>query len=359
MLLAAILLVAVAALALAAGTAAAAHAVVLAGSRADAVRARLAAESAVRSALAGWRAGDERALPLLGERALAPLTLAGGAAGRPSVRRLGGDLFLLRAEGRAGAARARAGAVVRILSVASFLPPFPAAIAGDGVRLGASARVGVSPPASAPPAWLPASCDPSAADTLAAVFGVAQRPGIATGELEADGASIVGDPPVAGPTAADSGGFGPLSWDRVAAAADRTETGALRLAPVAPDGDCDRAAAGNWGDPLDPGSPCATWLPLVYAPGDLRILGGAGQGVLVVRGRLLLEGDTRFYGTIFVGGAVQAQPGVALWGAVHAQEVSWAGEATYSACAVLRALGSSPGLGRPWRIGARLWIPLF
>ncbi len=360
-LLAAILLVAVAGLALAAGTAVAAHAVVIARGRADAVRARLAAEAAVRLALAGWRAGDERALPLLGERALAPpLTLPGGAVAGVRVIRLGGDLYLLRAEGRSGVARARAGAVVRVLSVASLLAPFPAAIAGERVRLGASARVRVAAPVSAPPGWSSPSCDPAAADSLAAVFGSAARPGVAAAELEAGSASIDGEPPAAaGALDPDTVGFGPLSWERLAAVADRTESGAVRLAPVERADECDRAAAGNWGAPLDPATPCGGFFPLVYAPGDLRVLGGAGQGVLVVRGRLELQGDTHFYGAIFVGGHLEAEPGVALWGAARAGSVSWAGDATYAACTLLRALGRSPGLGHPWRTGARLWVPMF
>ncbi len=360
-LFATILLVAVAALALAAGSTIAARAVVVAASRADAVRARLAAEAVVRAALTSWRAGEERALLLAGERALPPvLRLAGGAEGRATVRRLGGDLYLVRGEGRAGAARAYAGALVRVLSVGSFLAAFPAALAADRVRLGASAGVDVSAPDAAPPPWGPASCDPAAADTVAAVFGGVARPGVAASALEREGADIAGEPPVApAPPVADSTGFGPLSWDRLAAAADRTESGPVHLAPADQAGACDRAARGNWGAPLDPASPCGGYFPLVYAPGDLRVLGGVGQGVLVVRGRLELAGDTRFYGAIFVAGAVEAEAGVTVWGAVRAGSASWSGRANYAACALIRALAAAPGLGRPWRTGARLWLPVF
>jgi len=48
-----------------------------------------------------------------------------------------------------------------------------------------------------------------------------------------------------------------------------------------------------------------------------------------------------------------------VWGALRAAAASWSGEARYSACALLRALGGAPGLGRPWRAGPRLWLPAF
>ncbi len=359
-LFATLLLVTVAALALAAGSTIAARAVVVASSRADAVRARLAAESAVRAALVSWRAGEERALPLLGERALPPvLRLAGGAEARVTVRRVGGDLYLVRGDGRAGAARASAAALVRVLSVGSFLALFPAALAADRVTLTASAALDVSPPEAPPPPWDAASCDPAAADTLAALFGAVGRPGIAAGALTQGGAAVSGDPPVAPAAPADSTGFGLLAWDGVAAAADRVENGALQLAPAERDGACDPAAPGNWGAPLDARSPCGSYYPLVYAPGDLRVLGGAGQGILVVRGHLELAGDTRFYGAIFAGGGVEAEPAVAVWGGVRAGSATWSGKATYAPCALIRALARAPGLGRPWRAGARLWLPPF
>jgi hypothetical protein len=310
--------------------------------RADLARAQLAAEAAVRVAGFSWRADAGRGLPLLGERQVGTVPdLDGRAAGWASVRRLGGDAYLLLGEGRAGTARARAAALVRVLSVRSFLPPFPAALTGASVRLGENEGAEVMPVTAPPPPWAAAACDPGAADTLAAVFGPGPRQEIASE-----------------PSGPAPEGLGPLSWDRLADWADRVETGSVRPGPTVRDGACERAAAGNWGAPEAPASPCAGYFPLVYAPGDLRVEGGAGQGVLVVRGDLTLAEGARFYGPVLVGGTVRAEQGTAIWGAVHARSAKWDGAVHYCACALLRGLSSAPALARPLRLGSRLWLPL-
>ena len=38
----------------------------------------------------------------------------------------------------------------------------------------------------------------------------------------------------------------------------------------------------NWGDPATPTGVCFGYFPIIYAPGNLRISGGYGQGILLV-----------------------------------------------------------------------------
>ncbi len=87
--------------------------------------------------------------------------------------------------------------------------------------------------------------------------------------------------------------------------------------------------------------------------------GGSGQGILVVRGDLVLEAGARFFGAVVVGGSVRAAPGTAVAGAVRAGDVAWSGTLEVSACALLRVLAEAPSLGRPLRADNRWWIPLF
>src|SRR5207253_1082271 len=96
---------------------------------------------------------------------------------------------------------------------------------------------------------------------------------------------------------ANANTLGPFSTHDLERIADRVEQGALNVAPVLRDTICDTHARGNWGDPLDRGSPCALYFPLIFAPGDLSFA-GTGQGVLVVVGNLLLQDNAQFYGPV-------------------------------------------------------------
>lgn len=352
------------ALAAAGAVLAAAQAFSAAAERTDAVRARALAGSAARvAAVAAWPA--VRRLPP--SAALAGPDLAGGpdAAGHAAIRRLAPGWIAVEGDGRARRAHAHAGLLLHLLEIRELLAPFPAAVTGAAVDLGATATVDGADPAAAPVGWPAAWCD-GAVDTVAAVFGAGARPGVqvpAPGALAAAAAAtLAGAPPVevSAPPAAGAAGLGPLDWARIAAVADRTEAGTVRLAPTAGAGGCDRSAAGNWGDPADPAGACGDYAPLIFAPGDLRVAGGAGQGVLVVAGSLTLDSGTAFVGPILVAGNVVAASGVTLDGALRAGgAVAWDGTARYRACALVRALAQAPGLARPFRPPGRWWLPAY
>lgn len=126
-------------------------------------------------------------------------------------------------------------------------------------------------------------------------------------------------------------------------------------------GACDANAPANFGDPLrvlGPDSPCAAFFPLVHAEGDLRLTGGAGQGMLVVDGNLALLAGARFTGVLLVRGNARFEDGARLDGIVVANRVSLAGASQihYSACAVERASRSG---ARPIPEATHSWAEMF
>jgi len=124
---------------------------------------------------------------------------------------------------------------------------------------------------------------------------------------------------------------------------------------------CDSAARDNWGDPSAPASvaACRGYYPVVLAQGDLTLVGGTGQGILLVAGDLVVDGGFTFYGAVLVRGSLtmQGAGGVlrgGVWASSASLEPSGAGTAdvAYSACAVSNALLSgapaTPLAIRPW-----------
>lgn len=126
-------------------------------------------------------------------------------------------------------------------------------------------------------------------------------------------------------------------------------------------GACDASAPANLGDPLrvlGPDSPCAAFFPVVHAYGDLRLTGGAGQGMLVVDGNLTLLAGARFTGVLLVRGSARFEDGAQLDGMALANRVSVAdGSAIrYSACAVEQASRSG---ARPFPEVTHSWAEMF
>jgi hypothetical protein len=138
-------------------------------------------------------------------------------------------------------------------------------------------------------------------------------------------------------------------------------------------GTCDMGNPLNWGEPnkvaVGTPGPCENYYPIIYAPGDLKINGDRGQGILLVNGALEVMGGFQFYGLIIVRGELRtAGTGGHFNGTVLAANVAVGGEITstntvsgnaafrYSSCALMSALR---GTATPVAIRDRAWVELY
>ena len=131
---------------------------------------------------------------------------------------------------------------------------------------------------------------------------------------------------------------------------------------------CKTSDINNWGQvnhtvtTLAEFAPCKNYYPVIYAPGDLTINTGSGQGILLVEGSLTLSGNFTFDGIIIVHNDLRKANGtVELHGTVMVQDykiecsvkamgagncndgtdVSGTFDLRYSKCAVQNALRGS------------------
>jgi hypothetical protein len=330
----------------------AAEEVAIASAGENLLRTRVAAESAVRTRLATWRTADYRALATGTVQELDTEPIGGPREMQlhTAVERLAGPLYLVGSEARdPGGASARAAVVVWGIEPAELWLTFPAALSANGpVELwGDEAVIGFTGLEPARPGE--EVCQAEAIGEIRAVFGDLDRPAIL---------------PASGYPAPDPK-LGPLGEAALLYAADRVEAGVHILAPVEAPGLCDYDAIGNWGAPASPGTPCAEYLPLIYVPGDLHLAGGAGQGILVVDGDLIISGETRFHGAVVVGGELDLRDNAEISGAVTTAGVdrltTLARESriTYDPCALQRAFTSAPALNRAFQPIDRGWVPQY
>jgi len=169
--------------------------------------------------------------------------------------------------------------------------------------------------------------------------------------------------------------YGDQKWQDLVAMANKTVVGTLT--GVRPSygfgGACNTADPLNWGEPnkVTSGTPgaCENYYPIIYAPGDLRINGDRGQGILLVNGSLDVAGGFQWYGLVIVrnelkttgtgghfNGTVLAA-NVAVGGALTSNNTV-SGNATfrYSSCALQSALRGSAA---PVLMRDRAWVELY
>lgn len=207
-------------------------------------------------------------------------------------------------------------------------------------------------------------------------------PGVATnnlGSLSTQGACageacITGNPKTTQDPAAGNDAtyfdYGGPTWTELVASANKRLSGGPHngIGPrYRADGSCDTGNDVNWGDvlrnPLNPGK-CEGYFPILYAPGDLKLNGGTGQGVLLVEGDLEVQGGFEFFGPVIVKGRLKTTgTGGHFNGGVMAANVDLEqnvilGNAViqYSRCAILSAqMGST----LPSRAIQRGWADMF
>jgi hypothetical protein len=183
---------------------------------------------------------------------------------------------------------------------------------------------------------------------------------------------VTGTPQVqTDPAAADTNtyfNYGDTDWQQLTSMSNKVVSGTLNgLTPTFnADGSCNTGLITNWGDPQHvlANPACRTYYPIIYAPGDLKINGGDGQGILLVEGDLEVMGGAEFFGPVIVRGRLKTTgTGGHFTGGVMAANVNLdqntvLGDAVirYSSCAISKALAGS---ALPVFARGRSWVELY
>ena len=322
------------------------------------------AEYGLEESLGTWK--NEDLITIAGTHTFAPVDVfAGGellGEYTISVRRIGEFLYLASSEGRVTAgdreAVHRVASMVRVMKAET---PYPSALTifGGLVSTGNSQIRGED---SGGP-----GC--AAGGTVAGV--TAQSDTLVSSEGKA--ASISGDPPVDGDASitpslmTDFGAVNLQDLIDVAthtyeAGADLTGMGPVTTTDAYGNESCDDSVKENWGDPSATG-PCADYMPIIHAEGDLNVQVGTGQGILIVEGDMYATGNYDFYGVVIVKGSLFIEgTGNHIEGSVLimgdgelSSESTSSGNSLiqYSLCRVKRAFNASL---RPRPLAARSWL---
>lgn len=330
----------------------------------------------------GWQTSTFNALAVGASSVQPPIAMGGNAQATPTVTKLNSAVYLVRSEGQrlVGGnitARRLLGTLVRVV-VPDIEIEGALTVYGE-LTLGGSADIDGTD-------HVPGGWGGSCGGAGPAVAGVR----INEDDIRTTGAGCGGDPPACvdgypavnvdtSVTPATFTNFGDVTFDDLAAAANLTVSGTLTgiapdsLAPpvgspVGTPGRCNRANNRNWGEPGLAGviiiPRCYDYFPIIYAPGNLHISGGRGQGILLVRGDLQLSGGVEFFGPVIVLGEVRSTgTGGHVYGGLMARNASLdpsviTGNSVvnYSSCAVARALMGAASVNP---LNERSWAQLF
>jgi hypothetical protein len=324
------------------------------------------AEAGVDSVLSGWNSSVFNGMAVAAETTFTSVSMGGNASYTATLRRLSNSLFMVRADGRqdfpGGGTQGRR----QVSKLVRLDIPQIAMNAAITTRTGisVSGSSDVSGVDSVPSAW-GALCPPPG-PTLP---GIRDSSGNITATGACAGAScIVGNPDTLTDPTVNSNTFsqfGNTNFNQLAARANLVVSGTLTgIAPVILAGACRTSIITNWGDPMNPASACGSYYPIVYAPGNLHLSGGWGQGILLVAGDLTLAGGVEFYGPVIALGRVSSTgTGGHVYGGVMAADAnlgvtSFSGNSVvnYSSCAIARAL---QGISLPSPLGERSWAQLY
>ena len=331
-----------------------------------ATQAAAVAEAGVDSVLANWNSSAYNSMAVATEITMTSVSLGSNAAYTATLRRLNPSLFMVRADGRqsypGGGVQGRR-QVSRLVRLDIPQIDMTAAITTrTGITISGSSDVsGVD---SIPNNW-GALCPPAGPT----VPGVRDSSGnVSTSGACAGASCIVGNPQILTDPTVNSGSFsnfGNTSFAQLAARANLVVSGTITgIGPVVLSGACRTSVITNWGDPHAPMAPCGSYWPIVYAPGDLVLSGGYGQGILLVGGDLTLAGGVEFYGPVISQGTVRSTgTGGHIYGGVMAANanlgtvlISGNSVVNFSSCSIARAL---QGISLPSLLGERGWAQLY
>ena len=327
------------------------------------------AEAGVDSLLANWSPSTYNNMAVATEITLPTVTTLGGNSSfSATLRRLNGTIFMVRADGRqnypGGALQGRR-QVSRLVRLDIPSIAMNAAITTrTGLTVSGSSDVsGID----SIPSSMSGICPPAGPT----VPGIRDSSGNVSTSGACSGAScIVGSPQIlTDPTVTSNtfSQFGSTSFAQLAARANFTVSGTINSIAPAVTGSpsvCNYAITTNWGAPLAPLSPCGSYFPIIYAPGNVRLTGGAGQGILLVNGDLDVSGGVEFYGPVIVLGTIRSTgTGGHIYGGVMSSNanlgtvlVSGNSVVNYSSCTIARAL---QGVSLATPLGERSWAQLY
>jgi hypothetical protein len=302
---------------------------------------------------------------------------AGGAAAIVRVVRLSDGVFLITSEASSGTGLA-SGSRRRVASLLKLAIPnvkIKGALTARGnTKVGGTAlMIGRD---TLYPGW---DCPAPAANTGVPGLAIPDWSNVSLGGTCKQYLCVQGYPQaVIGAEMADTNtyfNYGDYQWNDLVAMANKVmgpgpHTG---VGPRYANGTCDTGNLLNWGEPnkvvVGPPGACENYYPIIYAPGDLKINGDRGQGILLVNGALEVAGGFQFYGLIIVRGELRTTgTGGHFNGTVLAANVAVGGELTsqntvsgnatfrYSSCALQSALR---GTASPTAIRDRAWVELY
>jgi hypothetical protein len=298
-------------------------------------------------------------------------TVAPGGSGRYGgySYKLGPNLFLIDVTGRdkasaAGAIAGGGGARQRIGMIARIAP------IDFGIHASLTTQGSVS---------LSGNANINGADQIPTGWGSCDAPGPTQAGVRDQGGNVgtsgngtvTGLPPVVNDPTINNNTFdtfGGATYAQLAARATITlPAGNYTTDPVTTNGLCDRTVLSNWGDGMNPGSPCSSYFPIIHATGSIGLNNTQGQGILLVDGDLDIQGSYQFFGIVIVHGDLKTSGGgtsdAHFWGGVMAKNAdlsvqNLSGKATlnFSSCAILTALQASSPISM---MRSRGWVQLY
>ena len=303
-----------------------------------------AADFGLTQTIEDWSVASLNTLDLLDSVAVSGTSAGGSGTYSGYVKRVADEMFVVEITGTdpAGGSRQKIGQFVRLSGINVDIQ---AALTVQGpTTVGGSSQITATD--SVPDGW--DGC--GSADAAQSGIRMADTSNLTTTGACSGGSCITGDPIIEEDAAvADStfDTFGEVDWGELASYADTLPPATYSgIGPVFDGGGkCDVSVLTNWGDPVNV-TECSDYFPLLYTPGNLRLSGGEGQGMLLVEGDLSVSGGFEFYGVVIVKGTLSTTgTGGHFNGAVMAQNVNLdqsliLGNAVvqYSSCATNRAV---------------------
>jgi hypothetical protein len=151
--------------------------------------------------------------------------------------------------------------------------------------------------------------------------------------------------------------YGDETWNTlVAQGINIRDMGPSDIGPDTLDsGACNKSNRGNWGEPWRSGpkyiDACKNYFPILYSDTSLNLTGnGRGQGILLVKGDLVVNGTFEWYGLVIVTDDIQKGNGNAMInGAIMARndnsldrtDASGSVSYKYSSCSIEHAMRGS------------------